>query len=167
MDVQSGRPFRAANEEAMKHAIQWARLRPTFQNSFCRTALSALVLAGCYIAVADLCALTTAAEEAQWIWSPEHTKTEVPEVSCYFRKVFTAQNPIRVQATIAADDEYELYVNGKRIGEGQSSRELDEYNITEHVKRGRNTIAVRVINRRGSTAALVARIFSATRTRAG
>jgi putative heme-binding domain-containing protein len=105
------------------------------------------------------CVGPAVAKEAQWIWSPEHAKDQVPEVSCYFRKVFTAENPIRVQATIAADDEYVLYVNGRRVGEGKSSRELDEYNITQNVRRGRNTIAVRVTNTRGSTAALVTRIF--------
>ncbi len=109
--------------------------------------------------VSIFCSGQVAAKEAFWIWSPEHTKTEVPEGSCYFRKDFTTQDPIRVQATIAADDEYELYVNGQKVGGGQSYKELDEYNITKFIKRGRNTLAVRVNNRRGSTAALVARIF--------
>ena len=45
------------------------------------------------------------------------------------------------------------------MGTGESFRTLDEYNITEHIKTGRNTIAVKVTNRRGSTAALVARVF--------
>ena len=99
------------------------------------------------------------ATEAGWIWSPKHTKNEVPEGACYFRKTFTAQAPIRVQATIAADDEYELFVNGQKVGAGESYRQLDEYNITEHIKAGRNTIAVKVTNRRGPTAALVARVF--------
>ena len=78
----------------------------------------------------------------------------MPEGACYFRKTFTAQAPIRVQATIAADDEYELFVNGQKIGTGKSSRQLDEYNITEQMAAGRNTIAVKVTNRRGTTAAL-------------
>jgi glucose/arabinose dehydrogenase len=104
------------------------------------------------------------AKEAGWIWSPRHTKNEVPEGDCYFRKTFTAQAPIRVQATIAADDEYELFVNGEKVGTGKSYRQLDEYNITEQIIAGRNTIAVKVTNRRGSTAALVARVFVRERT---
>ncbi len=99
------------------------------------------------------------AEEASWIWSPKHAKDEVPEVACYFRKTFQAYSPSRVQITIAADDEYILYVNGSQVGRGQSYRQLDEYNITRHIRRGRNTIAVQVFNHRGPTAALVARIF--------
>lgn len=101
----------------------------------------------------------SAASEAHWIWSPRHAKTEVPQTACYFRKVFDAQAPIRVQATIAADDDYELFVNGQQVGTGGSARTLDEYNVTEHVKRGRNVIAVKVVNQRGSTAALMARVF--------
>jgi putative heme-binding domain-containing protein len=103
--------------------------------------------------------LPSTANEAQWIWSPRHTKQAVPRVACYFRKVFEAEAPVRVQATIAADDEYELYVNGRKVGSGDSTNELDEYNITRHVNRGRNVIAVKVVNQAGPTAALVARVF--------
>ncbi|MHB9062548.1 MAG: HEAT repeat domain-containing protein [Pirellulaceae bacterium] len=116
---------------------------------------AALVIWGCGMAPA----LQGRAAEADWIWSPEHAKGEVPEVACYFRKTFTAQAPLRVQATIAADDEYELFVNGQKVGVGESFRTLDEYNITEHIQAGKNVIAVKVTNRRGSTAALVARIL--------
>jgi len=101
----------------------------------------------------------TGAKEAGWIWSPEHTRSAVPEGACYFRKTFTAEDPVRVQATIAADDEYELYVNGQAVGRGESCRELDEYNITDQTVSGSNCIAVKVTNRRGSTAALVVRVF--------
>ncbi len=149
----------AVGEEAMKHAIRlvqsgssmWRLVGPLL-----RGILAAVV--GWHIVTFTYPAQAVA-KEAYWIWSPEQTKNEVPEGSCYFRKDFTVQDPLRVQATIAADDEYELYVNGQKIGDGRSYRELDEYNITKYVKRGHNTIAVRVNNRRGSTAALVARIF--------
>ena len=66
---------------------------------------------------------------------------------------------MRVQATIAADDEYELFVNGQKVGAGESYRQLDEYNITEQVQGRQNAIAVKVTNRRGATAALVVRVF--------
>ncbi len=143
----------------MKHAIRLLRFGFNAGNLVNRVLRVAFVMA-VWCQAATFCTAPCAwAKEAYWIWTPEHAKEEIPEGSCYFRKVFTAQDPIRVQATIAADDEYELYVNGQKIGTGQSYRELDEYNITKQVKRGRNTIAVRVTNRRGSTAALVARIF--------
>ncbi len=138
-------------EEAMKHANRWVRPATT---------------RGCAALFVVVTMFWTAwgpggavAEEAQWIWTPEHTRNDVPEGSCYFRKTFMAENPVRVQATIAADDDYVLYVNGQRIGEGKSSRQLDEYNITEQVRHGRNIIAVRVTNQHGSTAALMVRVF--------
>ncbi len=99
------------------------------------------------------------AEEAEWIWTPQQAKEDAPKGSCYFRKSFVVRTPERIQLTIAADDEYELYVNGRKVGVGESYRELDEYDITPVIDRGRNTIAVKVTNRRGSTAALVARVM--------
>ncbi|MFO7903291.1 MAG: heme-binding protein, partial [Pirellulaceae bacterium] len=143
----------------MKDAIPWVQSSVWVQKSGGRTAWGALALAALCMLTAHLGALGANANEAHWIWSPEHSKNEIPKTSCYFRKVFTVEEPIRVQATIAADDEYVLYVNGHRVGEGQSSRELDEYNITEQMRGGRNTIAARVANQQGSTAALVARVF--------
>jgi putative heme-binding domain-containing protein len=98
-------------------------------------------------------------EEAEWIWTPQQAKEAAPKGSCYFRKSFVVRTPERIQLTIAADDEYELYVNGRKVGVGQAYRELDEYDITPVIDRGRNTIAVKVTNRRGSTAALVARVL--------
>ena len=98
------------------------------------------------------------AQEAEWIWSPRHEKDQVPQVACHFRKTIRLTNPEEAELTIGADDRYDLYVNGRRIGSGGSSRELDEYDITRYLGRGFNTIAVRVANRNGSTAALAVRV---------
>lgn len=149
----------ATGEEAMKHAILWVRFSTLVQRGLCKTFFVTIIGVGFLLAGVSWSVSAADAEEAQWIWSPEHEKNAIPNGSCYFRKVFDAQNPIRVQATIAADDEYVLYVNGRRVGDGQSSRELDEYNISQFVRRGRNTIAVRVTNTRGTTAAMVCRVF--------
>lgn len=143
----------------MKHKILRVRWGTVIRHISRRTTFVGFVLACLWVAAVQMMAVCAVAEEAHWIWSPEHAKNDVPQTSCYFRKVVTAEDPIRVQATIAADDEYVLYVNGNRVGEGESSRELDEYNISEQMRSGRNTIAVQVTNRRGKTAALVCRIF--------
>ncbi len=111
------------------------------------------------VAVVLCVCLPGTSKEAEWIWTPQHAKEEVPTGACHFRKSFVVRAPERVQLTIAADDEYELYVNGRKVGVGQAYRELDEYDITPVVDRGRNTIAVKVTNRHGSTAALVARVL--------
>ena len=98
------------------------------------------------------------AQEAEWIWSPEHKKDNVPRGPCHFRRSFRLNTPEKGQITIAADDSYDLYVNGKKVGSGESARRLDRYNISPHLRSGRNIIAVRVANQNGATAALVARV---------
>ena len=100
-----------------------------------------------------------AAQEAQWIWWPQHVKSEVPSGACYFRKTFTMRSPEQGQIDIGADDWYELFVNGQRVGSGRSWRKLQTYDVSRHLIRGRNTIAVKVENRQGSTAGLTARVI--------
>ncbi len=83
----------------------------------------------------------------------------IPEgETCLFRKPIN----LRVQAEgtieIAADDRFELFINGTRIGTGNSSRQMREIDITDHLEIGRNVIGVRVVNTHGKTAALAARV---------
>ncbi|QDV11058.1 Cytochrome c [Rosistilla oblonga] len=99
------------------------------------------------------------AQEAQWIWAPGFQKDSIPEGrECYFRKSFNVRAQVTGRVTIAADDQYELFVNGRRVGAGSSARKLDEFNITRFLAIGRNVVAVKVVNQRGSTAALAARV---------
>jgi hypothetical protein len=99
-------------------------------------------------------------EEAQWIWHPDHEKESVPEGACYFRKTFEGPEPEAGQITITADDSYELYVNGRLVGRGNSQKRMDEYDIKRFLNRnGANTIAVRVENQRGNTGGLAARVM--------
>lgn len=97
--------------------------------------------------------------EAQWIWTPAHKKDAVPErTDCHFRKAFTLKEPEAATLAIAADDQYELFINGKRIGSGESTKKLDEYDISKLLVRGPNVVAVRVTNKASGTAALVCRL---------
>jgi glucose/arabinose dehydrogenase len=99
------------------------------------------------------------ADEAQWIWSPDHAKVNVPTgEACHFRKVMTLRGPESGQVAIAADDQYELYINGRRIGAGEATKKLDEYDVSKNLVKGPNVIAIRVQNTTGTTAALVARV---------
>ena len=98
------------------------------------------------------------ADEAQWIWANGSSlEKPIPEgETCLFRKPIN----LRVQAAgkieIAADDRYELFVNGTRISTGRSSRQMQEIDISDHLVIGRNVIGVRVVNTHGETAALAA-----------
>lgn len=119
------------------------------------------------VAVAWLVALTAlslltgqaAAQEARWIWAPDQAKNAVPTgEACHFRKTINIRAPEGGQISIKADDQYELYVNGRRVGAGEAVRKLDEYDISKQLVRGVNIIAIKVINKAGDSAALAARI---------
>ncbi|HZL89111.1 MAG TPA: HEAT repeat domain-containing protein [Pirellulaceae bacterium] len=108
------------------------------------------------VALSGHCAF---AQEAQWIWTPEHQKEGVPSGAvCHFRKSFNVKDAEAATVAIAADDHYELYVNGRRAGSGSSTRKLIEYDIGRFLVRGNNIVAVKVSNRGGNTAALAARL---------
>ncbi|MEC9091377.1 MAG: HEAT repeat domain-containing protein [Planctomycetota bacterium] len=97
-------------------------------------------------------------QEAQWIWHPNWSQKKVPKVSTYYRKTFQAESVEKGEMFIAADDQYELFLNNKKIGSGKGTDVLDRYDITQAIKKGKNVIAVRVDNVTGSTAAFAARV---------
>jgi putative heme-binding domain-containing protein len=113
-------------------------------------ATMATQLVSCPIAVAD--------DTPQWIWSPDHAMREVPEASCYFRKAFTVPRVQSAEIAISADDDYELYFNGRRIGTGQGAETLQKYDLSKLLRGGRNLVAIEVTNTEGSTGALAARL---------
>ena len=108
------------------------------------------------------------AEEAQWVWAyaaeadVAGEDASVPRVSegevAFFRKPINLRSPADGKIEIAADDRYTLYVNGTLVGEGESSKQLDQWDITDHLTVGRNVVAIRVENVDGETAAMVARV---------
>ena len=100
------------------------------------------------------------AEEAQWIWNHGiDIQTEIATgETCYFREPINLKIRSIGRVEIAADDQFELFVNGKPVGKGQSSRELQQFDISEQLEVGRNVIAVKVVNTHGTTAALAARV---------
>ncbi|HEX5105100.1 MAG TPA: heme-binding protein, partial [Pirellulaceae bacterium] len=100
------------------------------------------------------------AQEAEWIWSPEQQKEGIPTgQACFFRQSITLRSPEAAQISIAADDRYELYVNAHKVGDGESTRKLDEYDLARFLNRGVNIVAVKVVNESGNTAALAARLM--------
>jgi putative heme-binding domain-containing protein len=94
--------------------------------------------------------------DAEWIWSAEFPRDEAPEGDVYFRKSFDVRNPEGGQIRIACDDNYELFVNGRLVGEGNDWRKLDSYDIARYLVSGRNVVAVRATNVEPGSAGLVA-----------
>lgn len=120
-----------------------------------RSLITALLVA----LISAILAATSAADEAEWIWVNGSERGAIPSgQTAYFRKLINMRVEGSGIVEIAADDTYELFVNGKSVGSGRSSRQLDEYDISEHLLVGRNIVAVRAQNTSGDTAAIVARV---------
>ncbi|PQO31617.1 HEAT repeat domain-containing protein [Blastopirellula marina] len=98
------------------------------------------------------------ANQPQWIWAPQHQKDQVPDSSCYFRKSINIKQMTGGQIMIAADDEYELWINGKKIAEDNNWRNRKRYDISQYLKIGDNVFAVQVRNTNGNSAGLLAEI---------
>lgn len=118
-------------------------------------------LTACVLATAVGALVTSAptrAKEAEWIWSPAYEKEQAPQGECYFRKTFELGVPENGVIQIAADDQYDLYVNGRQVGEGDNWKALDSYDVTKYLVQGANTVAVKAVNTTGGSAGLVARV---------
>ena len=128
------------------------------------TAMDGPIRAICLMFVFATCTVANvfqvSAEEAQWIWkNGSRVGVDVPQGEvCFFRKAINLRMKAVGRIEIAADDEYEVFVNGKSIGRGNSARQMQDYNISDYLEIGRNVIAVRVVNTHGKTAAMAARV---------
>ncbi|MBX7166224.1 MAG: c-type cytochrome [Pirellulales bacterium] len=120
-------------------------------------ALFGALLASCMCGVAV--AQENESGEAQWIWSPDYRGQTPPAGVVFFRKVVPIGNPETALLEITADDRYELYVNGRRIGGGNSWQKLDQYDLKPYFGGGKNVVAVRAENASPGAAGLVARLI--------
>ena len=93
-----------------------------------------------------------------WIWAPDQAPGHIPQVSCFFRKTLELPPLTRATLAIAADDQFELYVNGQAIGSGTAQQGIKTFEIAPRLRHGDNTIAVKVSNLQGGTAGLAARL---------
>lgn len=105
---------------------------------------------------------TVPTHEAQWIWSPaadEHPKSGMPLGTCYFRRSFDMVQPEAGEVQITADESYELYVNGRKVGEGHNWHVMDVHDIARYLKAGHNTVAVMAAKTDSGPAGLAARVL--------
>jgi putative heme-binding domain-containing protein len=121
-------------------------------------AMGLLCLTGIFLTQPAAAQNTPAAEtgDAQWIWAAESERDNVPAGPAFFRKTFVLKDPETGRIEIAADDRYELFVNGHRVGAGQGWQRRDAYDIGVFLASGRNVIAVRVDNGAPGPAGLAA-----------
>lgn len=124
-------------------------------------ALGWLILATCGSAFATIAMPNSVlAEEPvpQWIWTADSATLPEPKGSAFLRATFdlTAADTKAV-IDITADDEFELYVNARRVGRGQNWQELQRFQIGNLLRVGKNAVCILATNA-GGQAACVASI---------
>jgi alpha-L-rhamnosidase len=100
-------------------------------------------------------------QRASWIWSAEGTHAVPPAGQGspshyqvrYFRRVFEVADPAQAALTVhlSADSRYVFYCNGTCLGRGPAKGDInhhfyDSYDLTPHLRRGRNVLAVIVLD---------------------
>ncbi|MCX7598299.1 MAG: GH116 family glycosyl hydrolase, partial [Armatimonadetes bacterium] len=82
---------------------------------------------------------------ARWIWLKD---PEAPRA--FFRYVFTlAARPEKAWLSVTADNGFSLYLNGRKIGGGSNWAELFSFDLTPHLGRGQNVLAIEADNAGG------------------
>ncbi len=87
---------------------------------------------------------------ASWIWhAGENATNAAPAATRYFRKEFAVpENRELVSAfcAVSVDNGFTLFVNGQQAGNGNSFKEAFAANLAEHLRKGKNVIAVEARN---------------------
>ncbi len=100
----------------------------------------------------------TSAAEPNWIWSTKDANQSAAAGDVYFRRTFNVDAPSKGSIEITADNRYDLFVNGRHVGNGAEWQKRTKYEIGPLLVPGRNLFAVRATNDGQDPAGLVARI---------
>src|SRR2546421_580100 len=94
-----------------------------------------------------------------WIWYDEgNPLASAPAETRYFRRVFSlAKAPTEATLEITADNRFVVWLNGARVGQGDTWQNLSNYKVARHLVAGRNILAVEAKND-GGPAGLVVRL---------
>jgi mono/diheme cytochrome c family protein len=85
--------------------------------------------------------------EPKWIWSTPGADVKAKPANVAFRKTFKlAALPAEAYLTVAADNNFTLTVNGKRVGAGRNSISPEFFDVKSALKAGENVIAVAAVN---------------------
>ena len=101
-------------------------------------------------------------QDPNWIWSPasaEHLNQKTPGGTCYFRRSFEMTQPEAGEVQITADASYELYVNGRKAGEGKNWHVMDVVDVTKYLAAGKNTIAILATKNEPGACGMAARVL--------
>jgi hypothetical protein len=95
-----------------------------------------------------------------WIWiEGEGPPTWAPAEARYFRREFTVEAvPATALLRITADDAFTAYLNGERVGEGDSWSLVYDLDVTALLRPGRNVLAVEARSTLRGPGGVVARL---------
>jgi putative heme-binding domain-containing protein len=104
-------------------------------------------------------AFAQAPPAVSWIWFDEgDPHADAPAEVRYFRRVFTA-DPLKpgeeAILEITADNGYRVWLNGTKVGSGNSWQMLDHYDVRKRLVAGKNVFAVEARNEGGPAGLLV------------
>ncbi|MEA2710110.1 MAG: alpha-L-rhamnosidase, partial [Phycisphaerales bacterium] len=101
-------------------------------------------------------------EKLKWVWTDEGDATKkVPKGTRYFAKriAIPADKKIRKATFIlTADDNFQLFINGKKAGNGQGHTRAFENDVTAHIKPGDTFLGIEATNGGDNPAALIGRL---------
>lgn len=110
------------------------------------------------LAVALTASPFASAAEPNWIWSTKDAATKAPAGSVYFRRGFDVEAPQSATLEMTADNRYEVFLNGRNVGAGESWQTRTRYDLSPLLIPGRNVVAVLATNDGEDPAGLVAKL---------
>lgn len=85
--------------------------------------------------------------QSRWIWSSSGAAKSAPPGKVYFRKEVELDNVVSGEVMLSADNEFVLYVNGKRVASGEEWSKPVWVDLKPHLaSNGKNVIAVEAAN---------------------
>lgn len=110
--------------------------------------------------VALLFQLPVVAAEPQWIWRHQDAATKAEKETVYFRRAFDVQQPDGGLVEITADNRFEIFLNGRRVGSADNWQQRFKFDIGPLLLPGRNLIAVSATNADVDAAGLAVHVFA-------
>ncbi len=94
-----------------------------------------------------------------WIWSQKNAASTAPHETIYIRKSFTLPaKPAKAVGIATCDNEFILYINGRRAANSQEWSHPARFDLTKHLRQGANTIAVKATNTAQGPAGFILRL---------
>ena len=90
---------------------------------------------------------TSTAPLPQWIWASKKAARSAPLESVFFRKNFILKSRLKAApAVVTCDDEFILFVNGRRVTTGQDWTRPVRIELAKRLRVGANVLAVQATN---------------------